>query len=133
MKFLQTRRAELTFLLVGSGGFLVDILVLMLLRKVGVPFFISRAVSFSTSVVFTWLLNRKVTFRSNAHGMIAVTAEFARYYAASCVGGSLNYLVSISMVALRDYGMPWEFFATVCGTLTGLVFNFVIYKRHIFA
>lgn len=79
----------LRFLGVGVGGLLIDISVLMLLEHAGLDKVWARAASLAVATLFTWSLNRLITFgetgREKHH-------ELGRYILVAAVAQSVNYL-----------------------------------------
>lgn len=79
---------SLRFGLIAPVIFLVDLGVLTLLVKAGVPPLVGRVGSLAASVGVGFLLNRTFTFR--AEGRVTL-AEFGRYVVAAMLGIAVNY------------------------------------------
>ena len=79
----------LRFLGVGVGGLLIDISVLMLLESASLHKAWARAASIGVATLFTWSLNRLITFgesgREKHH-------ELGRYILVAALAQSVNYL-----------------------------------------
>lgn len=90
--------------------------------RLGLNPFLARVISISTSMVFTFFLNRTLTF--GKFGTIG-WAEIVAYVGASGIGAGINYLVFAGGIKL---GLPW-FPAIALGTIIAAAFNFVAYGR----
>jgi putative flippase GtrA len=88
----------------------------------GLNAFGARAISLCVSMLFTFGLNRTLTFQ--AKGPIRLS-EFVAYIAASGMGMALNYLIYAGSLALGLHWLP----AMVVGTLCAALFNFFAYAR----
>ena len=124
----------LRFAFVGGLGFLVDLAMLWLgLDVLGFDVYSARLVSFAVTVTFTWALNRHVTFGENrARTWPAMGREWVRFVAVNAIGLAANYAVYAVLVT---YGGGWlavPYVAAGCGSVAGLVFNYVSSSRLVF-
>lgn len=109
------------FAVVGGLAFILDAGVLWLTLRAGASPYAGRVVSIAVSIVFTWWLNRRLTF---------VTAtppswrEFGAYVAQSLLGAAINYAVYSAVIAA---GAP-VVAGLVLGTGIAAVFNFYRYR-----
>lgn len=112
----------LRFVLVGGSAAALDAGTLWgLVHEAGVSFYAGRAVSISAAMVFTWWLNRTVTFRTPTPPS---WPEFANYVLMSLGGATINFMISAGLVlagALPAVGF-------VVGTGVAAVFNFFRYR-----
>jgi len=118
------------FLGVGAIGFVVDALVFFaFLNGLGLPPLAGRIVASAIAIIATWFLNRRYTFgdRPARHQLVA----FLRYGAASLSGAAANLAV-LAVFSAHDeaYGHVPSYLA---GTAAGLVVNFLLYDRVVFA
>ncbi|MQA21217.1 GtrA family protein [Rugamonas rivuli] len=126
----------LRFAVAGVAGLVVDVLVLYLALALGTGFHAGRVLSFLSAVWVTWQINRRYTF--DAAGDSA-WRQWWRYVGAMAFGGAVNYGVSAAVIALMA-GWPAAapllpaapLLAVCCGTLAGLVLNFLSAKFLVF-
>ncbi|GJI88443.1 GtrA family protein [Duganella hordei] len=132
----QTRTQLLRFAGAGLAGLAADVLVLYLALALGTGFHAGRLLSFLSAVWVTWQINRRYTFD-------AVDAspwrQWWRYLGAMAFGGAVNYAVSAAVMALLAHWpaaaplLPAApLLAVCCGTLAGLVLNFLSAKFLVF-
>jgi putative flippase GtrA len=110
------------FLLVGGAAFFVDAGIVGILTHFGVGALGARIVSISVSVIFTFVLNRTLTFQANGR---ATWQEFSAYVGASLLGIAINYGIFAGCLKL---GMTW-LPAMGLGTALAAMFNFFVYRR----
>ncbi|HSD74009.1 MAG TPA: GtrA family protein [Steroidobacteraceae bacterium] len=117
------------FALVGGAGFVVDAGVLLfLVNGLHANVYVARVVSWLVAATFTWRLNRSVTFRSAASQ--GARQQWLKFLAASLGGGLINLTVSTLLIAAADFApVP----AVACGSLAGLLWNFVSSRQFVFA
>jgi putative flippase GtrA len=111
----------LRFAIVGVATAGLDFGVLKGLIALGVSPYLARPVSMTAALVATWLLNRRLTFRTAA---APSWSEFARYAATAVMGMAINYVLYSGALLL---GLP-VWLAFVIGTGVAAVFNFVRYR-----
>ena len=92
----------LRFLGVGVGGLIIDISFLYLFEHAGLHKAWARAGSIAVATLFTWSLNRLITF---GHSGREKHHELGRYALVAAVAQSVNYL---SFLGISDLfpGMP---------------------------
>src|SRR5580658_9422815 len=78
------------FTSVGALGFVVDSSVLYAGLWVGLGLYAGRLLSYLAAASFTWMLNRRFTFRSSAPPSVR---EWSRFVAANGVGGLANLAI----------------------------------------
>lgn len=111
----------LRFAMVGLATAGLDFGVLKGLIAVGLSPFLARPVSMMVALVATWLLNRRLTFRTAAE---PTWREFGRYAAATLFSMAINYGLYSAALLL---GLP-VWLAFVIGTGVAAVFNFLRYR-----
>ncbi len=109
------------FAIVGGLAFLLDAAILWLMLRAGASPYAGRVVSMAAAVVFTWWLNRRLTFRTAAR---PTWREFGAYAAQSLLGVAINYGVYSAMLA-AGIGVA---FALVAGTAVASIVNFFRYR-----
>jgi putative flippase GtrA len=86
------------FIVVGGIGFLIDAGVLTLaLHALTASVYVARALSFTTAVIATWLLNRMLVFDADAH--VSMIGEYGRYFATQVAGAVSNLGVFVALIA----------------------------------
>jgi putative flippase GtrA len=114
------------FTLVGVAGFVVDASVLLLLTHVvGLDIYVARLLSWLTAATATWWLNRTLTFRDRDAGLLR---QWLKFLAANSGGGLINIGVSSALIAARLTPVA----AVACGSLAGLLWNFLASRRFVF-
>ncbi|HEY1638977.1 MAG TPA: GtrA family protein [Rhizomicrobium sp.] len=122
------------FALVGTAGFVINEAALWIaLHLLALNAYWGGVFSFLVAVTFTWWGNRTLTFseqaaRSGGH----IAKEWLAFVTANGVGFLVNFAVYASLVAVAPKPLSNPFMALVFGTLTGLVFNFVLSSRFVF-
>lgn len=118
-----TLRRLFFFAVAGTVGFVVDASVLafgMKLLHLGPH--VSRYLSFAVAMVFTWQLNRRLTFRSNASPL----PEFARFVATNSVGAAVNLGAYAVVIALFGSQGIVPQLGVAAGSLCGMVVNYTL-------
>ena len=106
---------------VGGLGFVLDAGVLWLTLRAGASPYAGRVLSIAVTIIFTWWLNRRLTFATAA---APSWREFGAYLLQSLAGAALNYAVYSS--AVWAGGAVW--LGLVLGTGLASVFNFFRYR-----
>lgn len=109
------------FGVVGGLAAALDFGILSLIVHFGGSRYSARIVSVAVTLVFTWILNRTMTFATAA---APTWREFAHYTAVAIAGIVLN--VAIYWAALGLGAPTWAAF--VLGTGIAAVFNFFRYR-----
>ncbi len=109
------------FLFVGGSAAAIDFGVLSGFVALGLSPYLARIISVAVATVYTWLLNRRLTFATAAPPS---WREFGRYIAVAMAGIALNLTIYWSALYL---GAPtWAAF--VLGTGVTAVFSYFRYK-----
>ena len=112
------------FCIVGGIGFLVDSGVYYLIAII-FPVLLSRLLSFSSAVLFTYYFNRSFTFKKQS---VMTIAEFFKYYSAMVLGGAVNigsFMLSMRLIpTIKDYPI----LGIAIGSIAGLIVNFIFSK-----
>jgi putative flippase GtrA len=122
----------LRFAIVGTGGFVVDEVVLAAMTKlIHLGPYSGRAISFFCAVTFTWWGNRMLTFRDRA-AREGLFAEWTKFLAANALGGAVNYGTYAALVAFAPKPLGIPFVALAAGAIAGLFFNFAMSHAFVF-
>jgi len=119
------------FLCVGAIGFVLDASILsILIFDFGWGHYISRIVSFSVAVPFSWLLNRMLTFRGSATANR--TREYTIYMAIQGAGALLNFTIYGTCIFFSALMKNYPVLALAIGSVVALVFNYTTLQRYAF-
>jgi putative flippase GtrA len=121
----------LRFSIVGTLGFVVDSVVLMLLLSTtGLGFYLGRLASFLVAATFTWFCNRHFTFRDRRKsGRIR---QWIRFVVVNSGGGLVNYGVYSALIMTSELSRSWPVLGVAAGSLAGLAVNFTASKYLVF-
>lgn len=120
------------FAFVGSVGFVVDAAVFSLLFElVGSPIFTARIIAFVCAATATWAGNRVLTFRHRAR--VSRLIQWKKFMAVACFSALPNLLVFKVSLQLLEGGQFAPYVALVLGVLAGMVSNYTLSSRWVFA
>ena len=118
----RTRVAR--FLVAGSSGFIVDVLLLSaLVNGLGWSPYPARVVSYSFALLLTWHLNRTFTFRDRSSPRMG--REFVRYLVVQIGGVVVNYGLFAALVATWPDAARWPTLALVPAAAVAMCFTYV--------
>ncbi|PWI34199.1 polysaccharide biosynthesis protein GtrA [Vibrio albus] len=118
------------FAFVGGVGFLVDSAVFGLAWYLfSVPVHAARVISFVCAATATWWGNRIFTFDARERNIFR---QWASFFSSACVSAIPNFLVFSVVIYLFGRQDIMPFVALVCGTLTGMVSNYLLCKKWVF-
>lgn len=123
-------RSLFWFSFAGLVGFLVDVIVLYLLKSL-LGLYVSRVFSFFSAVVATWLINRKVTFKDNSSGH-SNRNELLIYLLLMLFGGIANYTTYALLISKYGWATNYPITGVAAGSLAGMLINFVTSKTLLF-
>lgn len=128
------------FISVGLANTGVDFGVLNILMFVtgissGIFYSVFKGVSFIVSVTHSFIWNKFWTFRKQETKKIG--GEFIRFFVVSLIGAGINIAVASFVVNVigPQLGLPsmlWANIGAVCGSIIGLMWNFLGYKFIVF-
>ena len=122
---------ELFFFAISGGlGFLVDTAVLYLLIGSLGPY-IARGLSFLSAVLFTWLFNRRITFKGKSSKMKA-SSEFASYLLLMLFGGAVNYGLYSWLISAYRIVFEHPVIGVAAGSIAGMFVNLATSKLILF-
>ena len=115
----------LSFCIVGASAFVVDTVVYYYLAQArSGSAFLPKLLSFLAAVVYTYLLNRSITFRRTRVAIRArafLIVQFCRYVLGQSIGAIVNLFV---FVIARAFGVP-TFPSLAAAATSGLVVNYM--------
>jgi len=119
------------FAVVGSVGFVIDSLVLLLsLHVLMLGYYIGRILSYLVAASTTWILNRtytfKVTNKKNIH------LEWASFVSINLSGGLVNYGVYAILIWRFATFREFPVLGVALGSLSGLLVNFFFCKKFLY-
>jgi putative flippase GtrA len=116
---------------IGVAAFLIDVIVFQgVLSLSTASLYLARLISFVVATTAAWLLNRTFTFR-DATGTRPLL-QWARFFGANLVGGSVNYAVFVLAIAMVPLAAAFPVLALAAGSVSGVAFNFTAYQRYVF-
>jgi putative flippase GtrA len=119
------------FASIGVVAFLIDVIVFQgILSLSSASLYLTRLISFVVATTAAWWLNRTFTFSDAVD--IKPHLQWARFFAANLVGGSVNYAVFVIAIAMVPLAAAFPVLALAAGSLCGIVFNFTAYQRYVF-
>jgi len=122
-------RRYASFLVVGGLGFAVDAGVTELLVAAGLPALGARVLAIALAMATTYLLNRRLTFRSDRRGA-AVLAEGGRYFAVALAAAAFNYAVFALVLAVVPGVRPS--LAVAVASVAAMVLSYLGYSTLVF-
>jgi putative flippase GtrA len=126
---LAKYKESVLFLIAGILGFIADVSVLYISQNnLGLVY--GRALSFSCSIILTWLINRNITFK-NSPAKDGILIEFIKYLFTMLFGGLINYSTYYLIIKTWS-GSYVPFIAVSAGCILGLFLNLLISKKFIF-
>jgi putative flippase GtrA len=113
------------FAFAGCCGLLVDMSVLYLCQH-GLGAYLGRMVSFVVAASFTWILNRRFTFRATAPPSFKEYRAYMRSMVFGCVLNYTAYVLTLHGMGASSYGPAC---GVMIGSLAGLAANYVLARR----
>ncbi|MDG6773948.1 glycosyltransferase family 2 protein [Thiomicrorhabdus sp. ZW0627] len=126
----KTKAEFFQFALVGSSGFIVDLVVYLLLQTLGLSHTVARAISFWPAASWNWMLNRIMTF--NHREKTNKKVQWTAFVSSSLLGFSVNYGTYYTLTTYVPFFEQHMIFALIIGVLMGMGFNFTISNLFIF-
>lgn len=128
----RVSRELLSFIAVGSIGFLIEAVILTILtRYAGWSPLQARVPSFFTAVTATWLLNRRHTFPER--GLQRRTMEAFWYAAIQGVGVTINLILFGATLAVFPQFRSMPVIPLAVGSAGGLAFNFLMSSKVLYS
>ncbi|BBE73984.1 GtrA family protein [Oharaeibacter diazotrophicus] len=117
------------FLVVGGLGFAVDAGATELLVLAGLPALGARVAAIALAMTTTYLLNRRLTFRSDRRGA-ALLAEGGRYFAVAIGAAAFNYAVFALVLTIVPGIRPA--LAVAVASVAAMVLSYLGYSTLVF-
>jgi putative flippase GtrA len=133
-KTLKKHSEKIRFTLVGGINTAIDFVVLFVLFTLGLPIIVSNFISTSTALIFSFLANKKYTFRDSN---IFNKNQFTAFLVITLIGLWILHPVIISIFnpLLISYQFDKNislFFSKVIATLVTLAWNYLLYREFVF-
>lgn len=125
-------REVLRFLLVGGGAAMLDLLLYLVLKAMGVPLSFAKGVSFVVASAAAYLGNKHFTFRRKVDRASSLLVFAALY--ASTLG--LNVAVNAAVLALLGWPreieilVAWVLATAVSAAVNFLGLKYLVFRRH---
>jgi putative flippase GtrA len=132
-------RQLIRFAAIGGVGLFVDMAALWVaLQLIGLNLYTGRLFSFLVTATFTWACNRALTFAGS--GTHRVLHQWARFIGFNAIGGIVNFAVYVMVAVKLRESFLWPaqiasvlpYIGVACGSVCGLVFNFMTSKFFVF-
>jgi putative flippase GtrA len=122
------------FLLAGVVGFVVDGGLLALeVHVLHMNVYLARGISFAVAVTVTWLINRRLTFRSTRASEGGRGREYGRYLTVQVAGALVNLGVFSGLVAGVPSLRTLPIVPLAVGAVFGLVVNYAGSRYWVFS
>ena len=118
------------FGLVGAIGFTVDTAVLYLVSE-SVGLYFGRLLSFMTSVLATWILNRNLTFADRRSDKPKYH-ELTIYFLLMTLGGLVNYSTYAILIHHNTLVHQQPVLGVAAGSLAGMLLNLFSARHFLF-
>ncbi|RYF76895.1 MAG: GtrA family protein [Comamonadaceae bacterium] len=126
---MKLGREFLSFAVVGTVGFLVDVGVLYALAPT-LGWYAARVLSFLAAATATWALNRRFTF-AGARSGVPIWREYLAYLVTVLGGAVVNYAAYAA--TLHAYsGTGAAALGVALGSIAGLALNFLSVRYLVF-
>jgi len=126
----KTKAEFFQFAVVGSSGFIVDLIVYLVLQMFGVSHTVARAISFWPAASWNWMLNRLMTF--NHREKTKKRTQWGAFVTSSLLGFSVNYGTYFTLTTYVPFFQEHTILALIIGVIMGMGFNFTISNLYIF-
>jgi putative flippase GtrA len=129
MTWLSSQRLEfLRFWVVGTGSFVIESVLLLLLAGVGIVPAYGRLISYPLSLCYRWAANRFWTFETGRHR--PPVAQYGRYL---IVQGAVIVLNLSAYWLLLAYAGLQPIIALAVASLMSMLFSFLASRRFVFS
>lgn len=118
------------FLVVGAGGFVIDLGFFLPMILAGIDVFIARAASALLAITATWWINKEWTFRSLSPE--ARRGTYPAYLLVQCGGLAVSYSIFAIAQTLIPAGILYSLLAFASGATAALLLNFAGARGFVF-
>lgn len=127
-------RKPIIFATIGGANTVIDFGILFVLKMLGVPVIAANIISTSVAFVFSFIMNRKYTFKS-AGGDIK--RELPLFIGVTLFGLWVlqNIVIWLILPVIKGSGLPENtalLGAKLAATCVSLVWNYIMYDRVVF-
>lgn len=131
---MKNNQQKIRFLAVGGLNTLLDFGLLFMLKVFGLPVITANLISTTTSFCFSFIANKKYTFRSAGTD---IKREMISFTVITLFGLWVLQTVVIKVITamLAPYGLPSDLIllgAKIIATAVTMVWNYVMYSRFVF-
>lgn len=128
------KRKPLLFALIGAANTAIDFGILFVLKQLGVPVVFATISSTTVAFIFSFIMNRKYTFKTAGGN---VKRELALFIAVTLFGLWVlqNIVIWLVLPLIKSFGLPDSMAllgAKLAATVVSLVWNYVMYDRVVF-
>lgn len=120
------------FAAVGTVGFFVDGIVLVLLIAMDWSLFSARIGSFSCAVSVTWYLNRTWTFNKIGVDKIRFVKQYGYYLTSQIIGISINIGTFFLVIYWFPTARSQPLIALAMGSAVAMGFNYILAKKFVY-
>ena len=122
----------LKFALVGSIGFIVDAIILLVLVHIfDQTIIFSRIIAFFLAVFVTWIINRNFTFLRNTS--YKKGKEYIYYLTIQTIGAILNLIIFIVLIDFVELFKNYLILPLGIASILVMFFNYFMIKNKIYS
>lgn len=117
----------------GAIGFLntaIDFSIYIMLTRNSIflmkYFLIAHITSFIIANIFSFIMNKNITFKSDNNDIIKKYINFVSITVVSLIISGSILFISVNYLLISDI------YGKILGTLVGMVWNFIMYKKRVF-
>ena len=122
--------ALIQFIIVGSGGLLIDILTYLLLLTLNTPHLWARAIAYWPAVTFNWFFNRTITFKERPRR--PPWSQWAKFSLAGILSFLINWGIYAGLTLHTPFFADHRLLALLIGVIIGTISNFLLSHHLIF-
>lgn len=100
IKKVLTNKEIISYLVVGMGTTLINIVTFNVLLNINIDYKVSNLIALVIAKLFAYVANKCCVFRSKTENIIALIKEFFRYFIARGFTGIIDYFGLIFMVEI---------------------------------
>ena len=131
---IKNKTQKTRFIAVGGVNTLLDFGILFALKSLGLPAISANIVSTSAAFCFSFLANKKYTFKTDSTN---IKREIVLFFIITLFGLWVLQTIVINVVSylLSGLNMPGAttlFVAKLCATIVSLTWNYIMYSRVVF-
>ena len=120
------------FAVVGTIGFLVDGLLLVLLITLDWSLLLARLGSFACAVSIAWYFNRIWTFYKMGAAKARVVKQYGYYFTVQLIGAGINFGTFFLIIYWFPFLRSEPLIPLAIGSLVAMSFNYVLAKKVVY-